>query len=155
MTRDQATAVISILNAGFPRETIEPQTAQLWINYLQDLDHPDAALNVAKGFVFNGDRWPTIREFRQAYASEQERLAPRLGQIEEAPPARGVPEWVAVWRKLRTDGDFRPLPQQPGWDLAPTGRVEQDEYQRILEELKQQPGGLNRWIVDNRIGRPL
>lgn len=139
MNGQQAGEIMAILTAIFYRETIERETVAWWVDQISRLDNYRAAFSVAEGFGLNADRFPSFREFKQAYQAENDRLRPQLAQIEErAETGRGIPDWVPVWKWLRHNGDFRPLPQQPGWDIA-SERIERAEYQRLAAEHKQAP----------------
>lgn len=67
MNQAEATQCVAYLNAAFPRDALEPESFSIWVSEIMELGHAEAGLDAAKTIARNGDRFPTIKEFRQAY----------------------------------------------------------------------------------------
>lgn len=88
MTLEQAGQVVGWLNAAFPRDALEAESAAIWITEVAELPHYDAALDAAKRIGRNGDRFPSLKEFRQAYRQAFDR---QISGRELDAPDDGVP----------------------------------------------------------------
>ncbi len=121
MKRSEAAHVMKILVAGFPREAIEPETAALWIREFDSLESPVAAAEAAVTIVRSGDRFPTIREFRQAYRATARLLAPPA--LEEG-PREPMPVDARTWLErnvpaaaaLEVTEKIKPRPVWARWE---------------------------------------
>lgn len=107
MKREDAGDVLAYLNAGFPRDALEPESAMVWIREIEELPSYTAALNAAKTIVRNGDRLPTIKEFREAYRIERDRM-PRPPELDIviAPPSPEAHEMLA---RIAAEDVLRPV----------------------------------------------
>ena len=73
-TTDEAGKALAYLNAAFPRDALEPESAAIWVAEIEELGHAPSALEAARTIGRNGDRFPTLREFRQAYRAAFDRF---------------------------------------------------------------------------------
>jgi hypothetical protein len=67
VTTEQAGRVLARLVAGFPREALEPASAELWIAELSALPDAEAAVDAASEILHRCDEFPTLRLFRDYY----------------------------------------------------------------------------------------
>ena len=132
MKRNDATRIISYLNAGFPREVLEGPSFAVWRADLELLADAEVGVEVAKRWVRNNDLMPTIHQFRLGYRQVAEQRQPR--QIEEAPPKRGRerPEWVNVFCWARSEGETRWFPQQRDEGDLTREMMPQRDYELLL-----------------------
>lgn len=123
MNQAEATHAVAYLNAGFPRDTLEPESFAIWVGEVMELPHAASALDAAKVCVRQGDRFPTIKEFRTAYRQAFDR---HMAGRELEAPDDGVPpppEAVEAMRRMMDDGlksvDDLPaterMPARPVW----------------------------------------
>lgn len=73
MTEAEAGRIVAWLNAAFPRDALEPESFAIWVTEVGDLGHYESGLDAAKTIGRNGDRFPTIKEYRAAYRQAFER----------------------------------------------------------------------------------
>lgn len=117
MTVEEAGKVVAILNAGFPREALEPETFVLWASEVAILEEPELAIAAARLIVRNADHFPHLKEFRTVYRGVVERRdADERQRIRALPegPRPEIPEFVHVWwwaTNLRADRVTRRFPQ--------------------------------------------
>lgn len=127
MNQTQATHVVAYLNAGFPRDTLEPESFAIWVGEVMDLPSGEAGLDAAKVCVRGGDRFPTIREFRTAYRQAFDRMM--AGRELEAPIVVAQPpaEFIELWDRVKREGigrDFDSAVQHTSTaDLPATDRM--------------------------------
>jgi hypothetical protein len=99
---DEAAQVLSLLTAGFHRESLEEATIELW---LEVIEPQDAALatKVALDWIKNEDRFPTVSQFRHAYHVARRQADPHeLSAAHDVPADLGLggsecPQWVMRW----------------------------------------------------------
>lgn len=135
MTPEQAGKALGILTAGFPRDALEPESAQLWIAEVALLTSPEVAIEAARLVVRSGDRFPTVKEFRQVYHAVNARHAEAIQKLPVPALSTQVPEWVYVWwwARLTTGHEaWRPFPQQEGAELDPDV-LSVSEYEELRE----------------------
>lgn len=124
MTIEEAGHVVAYLNAAFPRDVLEPESAAIWIREVSELHSYDAGLEAAKLIGRNGERFPTIREFRLTYRNVWDRIKPR--ELELTPMREPVPEEVQEWLRAKGMGSFEEVfemfppatervPERPVW----------------------------------------
>ena len=105
MTVEEATRAVAYLNAYFPNESVEPETFRVWVEEVVMLRHPEQAMEAARLIGRGGNRFPSMREFRETYRQQVERM-PRPREIEPvASGPRKIPDSVREWmtgRGLRT-----------------------------------------------------
>lgn len=103
MTTAEAGQVLAFLNAAFPRDALEPESAAIWVREIASLRDATAAQAAARTIGRNGDRFPTLKEFRATYRTEHETLMSgrQLAEPVGAPPP---PEAVAMLARMRTQG---------------------------------------------------
>lgn len=121
MKRSEAAHVMKILVAGFPRETLEPETVALWIRELDALDSPTAATEAALITVRSADRFPSIKEFRWTYRATARKLAPpALEAGEREPMPLDARTWlernVPVPAPLEISEKIKPRPVWARWE---------------------------------------
>lgn len=136
MTTAEAGQALAYLNAAFPRDALEPESAAVWVREIAELKNPEAALEAAKLIGRGSDRFPTIKEFRQAYRQAADRMKPREldWQREEMPES--VKAWMADRGITRADlargtmrivadiRETRSMPARPVWDRARRRQME-------------------------------
>jgi len=83
VTTAEATHVVQILSAGFPRDAIEVETAAVWIGEIARLGRPDAAVEAARLIIRIADRFPSFKEYRDTYRSTLDRM--NVGREVEKP----------------------------------------------------------------------
>lgn len=102
MKESEAIEVLRLLAAGFHRESIEPETMQLWVEVILPMDAA-LATAVAMGWIKNQDRFPTISQFRHGYHVERRRVGePELSAAHDVPADLDLgksecPQWVKRW----------------------------------------------------------
>jgi len=123
MTRQQAAQVVAILTAGFPNDVLEAVSVDLYVQELALLQDPVVGIEAARVVVREGDRFPSLKAFRQVYHSLNARRREQIPKLPEPSlPSTRPPDWVQVWwwTRMTTDHkDWRPFPQQDGADFAP------------------------------------
>ncbi len=151
MNQTQATHVVAYLNAGFPRDTLEPESFAIWVGEVMDLPSGEAGLDAAKVCVRGGDRFPTIREFRTAYRQAFDRMI--AGRELEAPIVVAPPpqDFIALWDRVKREGigrDFDSAVQHTSTaDLPETDRMPpRPLWARHLRRARIQDGTLRLGI---------
>lgn len=133
MTSQQAAAVVAVLNAGFPRESMEPASIALYVSEIALLVDGQAGIEAARLTVRQAERFPTIKEFRQTYRSVAEARRAEVPALPEEPRFTVVPEWVSVWFwARRVKGEKRMFPQQDEHGMVPS--VSLADYERLRDE---------------------
>ncbi len=134
MTGKQASEAVAVLAAAFPAMSLEPPSVALFTSEIALLHDGDLAMEASRTIARSGDRFPTIKEFRQTYHACVARRRAGQSSLPEHGLSREVPEWVSVWWWLRkARHDYRVLPQQDGWSLS-DDRVTRDEYDGLRGE---------------------
>lgn len=103
MTEEEAGNVVAYLNAGFPRDALEPETAAIWIREVEALARYDAAKETAQKCVRETDRFPTVKEFRTTYRQTVERINAGR-ELEVGPESHLTPEEAVLVGRLRAFG---------------------------------------------------
>jgi len=92
--------VLTLLVAGFPRETIDAASETIWLKLLEDLD-AQLTTEAVLFWIKTEPRFPTMSDIRQAVrlrkgreASDQERLA-----LMRTTTPLEVPAFVKQWQK--------------------------------------------------------
>lgn len=96
MRDSEAIEVMRLLNAGFPRDSVEPETMALWMSMLCGQD-AEAATNAALRIVAAGERIPSLAQFRLAYRQQRDRQRLEIPALEEETGERRVPPEVRAW----------------------------------------------------------
>lgn len=123
MTHEEAGNIVAVLNAGFPNSTLERESVAIYAKEIALLHDYAIGTEAAWMTVRQGDRFPTIKEFRSVYRSVADRRRSEVPALEEGPRGRGIPEWVQVWwwaRHIRIPRELRDFPQQHDWHNSPT-----------------------------------
>lgn len=119
MTKAQAGRALAILNAGFPRDAVEPETAAVWVDEIGRLADAEAAEEAARTCIRGGDRFPSLREFRTTYrAAHDRRIAGR--QIEE-PQEDKIPPPPEL-RAMMARGVLKDIPESASIVLRPVAQ---------------------------------
>lgn len=119
MNGAEAGRAVAILCAGFPRDALEPTSAQLWIEEIMQLADAEAAEEAARTYIRGGDRFPSLREFRTTYrAAHERRIAGR--QIEE-PQEERVPPPPELLAKMAR-GVLKDIPESASIVLRPVAQ---------------------------------
>ena len=117
MTNGAASQIVALLDACFPSMRLPPESAVLFTQEIALLQDADTGLDAARLIARQGDRFPSIAEFRRVYRSVNESRPRTRAELEEGPRYSVVPEWVHVWWWMRhTLNDYRWLPQQEDTD---------------------------------------
>jgi hypothetical protein len=122
---DEAGEIVTILIATFHRDALEPESAVAFGKYVAErCDDPSAAFEAVGDLSRTQDRFPTFREFLDAYFAVVRRRtsdsADKRGL--PSPPVRGIPEWAHVWwwaRYERDPRELRSFPAQVNDDVPP------------------------------------
>lgn len=96
MTFEDAGRVVGWLNAAFTRDALEQESFAVWVSEVAELPSFDAAMDAAKRIGRNGDRFPTLKEFRGAYRQAFDRLLAGR-ELEQSRPMGVVPDDVKAW----------------------------------------------------------
>lgn len=125
MKESEAADIVRILTAGFHRESLDPETIQLWVEVMLPWD-AEVATKLSLHWVKNSDTFPTLNQFRRAYLGEM------LYKKDESPavpvdafglPTVNLPDWVKRWKMARAADDMRVFPEQiadgPKWHDDP------------------------------------
>jgi hypothetical protein len=131
MDIDGARHCLAVIHAGFPESVIEAETAELWLGELQRLDDFESARLTAMKLVRTGDKFPSLKAFRETYNAEARTRRALTPALKEA-RGDGVPEWVRVWGWARSEGETRPFPQQSG-HVDPLAMMSEGQYDEIRE----------------------
>jgi hypothetical protein len=67
MSKDEATALVSLMNAAWSREPIEPATFEVYVAALSQLNDPVTAKRAVEELVQAEDRLPSIAKVRETY----------------------------------------------------------------------------------------
>lgn len=113
MNNSDAANIVAYLNAGFPRDALEAESTAIWITEVADLAHPQAGLDAARSIVRGGDRFPTIREYRQAYRAAFDRLIAGRALEEPYEAVPPPPEAAATLDRLRNGTVLRSFDDAP------------------------------------------
>lgn len=107
MTEAEAGAVIALLSAAYQRDRPDIETSDALALMIADLPDPNVALEGARRIITarerRHDRFPTVREIREAYAAvergrrEAFSAARGLAEGQPAPPPR---EWFSLGARL-------------------------------------------------------
>jgi len=137
MREHEALEVVRLLAAGFHRESIEPETMQLWVEVILPMDAEQATL-VAMGWIKNEDKFPSISQFRHAYHLERRRADSQELSAAHAVPedlglsGAGCPRWVQRWlvrfRVLNAMEDWRERAAFHDWRVFPEQVVGESKY---------------------------
>lgn len=128
MKESEAAEILRVLAAGFHRESIEPETIQLWVEVIAPMD-AEMAFDVAMKWIKNQDSFPSISQFRHAYHSARRSADPhRLSAAYEVPADLGLstpttPSWVMRWlnryRAVSAVGGPRERAKFDDWRVFP------------------------------------
>lgn len=119
MTVEEAGEAVAYLNAAFPRDALEPESFQIWVTEVASLGHAGSGLEAAKMIGRNGDRFPTIKEFRQAYRQAFDRFM--AGREIEAPDdsVPPPPEAVEMLARMEAETALRSIDDLPVTESMP------------------------------------
>lgn len=149
MTPQDAGRIVTYLTAKFHRDALEAEAAIIFAKDVSLLQDYDVGIVAADELARSQDRFPTIREFRDAYHGVARRRGAERSQTHGIEPAKAsapgpTPEWVFVWswaRNRREPPDERNLPQMVDHETGlPFGRDEYmtpAEYEQLAEEWRQ------------------
>lgn len=133
MTGEEAGKVMAILNAGFPREAVEPETLAVWMAEMIELQHKPAR-SAARTVIRNGERFPTFHEFKVAYRAAATRLAPPA--ILAAPESTEMTIDAREWIDRNIPGMLRSMDDLPvSESMKPRPVWERFERRRRMEPL--------------------
>lgn len=136
MKPSEALEIVAFLNAGFPREALEGPSIQVYADEIAHLPDPRVGSEAALVTVRQGERFPTVAEFRGTYRSLADAKRADIPALPEPPRSTIVPEWAHVWWWMRrAKGDDRMLPQQDEHGFAPS--VSLAEYESLLAEWRE------------------
>lgn len=110
MTGEEAGRVIAMMNAGFPRESLEPTTIAIWVDEIQRLPNLEVALEAAHTIVRFGNRFPTLKDFRVTYFQTRDRMNAGREIEESFVPASPPPEAAEMRERLRMNTLLRDMP---------------------------------------------
>lgn len=136
MKESEAAEIIRLLAAAFHRESIEPETMQLWVEVILPYD-AGIATGVALAWVKNADQFPSISQFRHAYFGEKRRSEPELSAAHEVPAdwdlgKSSCPLWVLRWLRRAKVIDALPGPRERAafedWRVFPEQIVGDAKY---------------------------
>lgn len=123
MTDKEAEQILDWLTGCFSKR-LEENERLVWLTTLLDLD-ANRAMEIALQIGKNGERFPSVPEFRRSVRTVQTDESWREGPAEPLP----VPEWVAIWQFMRANEDTRILPQQylaPGEESMSQAEYEEE-----------------------------
>lgn len=66
MTYDEAADILDQLEAGYPRTTLDPGTAERWIESISRLDDPQRCRTIARRWAEHQEQFPTLAAFLAA-----------------------------------------------------------------------------------------
>lgn len=114
MTDREARAIVALLAAGFPAARIEQATVDVYALGLSQLDDFDTARAAATRILRDSERFPTLREIRDAYQAEARARRDLLSEERGLPrgePAPPPPEWLALGARLSPGAGSRSDPR--------------------------------------------
>lgn len=113
MTGEEAGKAVSFLNAVFPRDALEPESFAIWVAEISELGHAPSALAAARMIGRNGDRFPTLKEFRQAYRQAFDRWTAghTIGAADDAVPP--PPEAHEMLARIKNGAVLRSIDALP------------------------------------------
>ena len=134
-----ATEIVAYLNAAYPREALESETARVWVGEIAELKNAEAAREAAKLIARNDERFPSLAAFRRTYRQQADRLAPKA--IEEAPFERApldddVQQWLADRGLRGFDGVLRSVDAAPAVLPGPSRIEARPVWARHLRRVK-------------------
>ncbi len=140
----EAQFVVATLSGAFPQQRLTPENVKVYVDEIALLSDPVVASEAARQIVREGDRFPTIKDFRFVYRAVNERHASERRALEapEEEVSSRVPEWVHVWAWCRgtTDPPREPVEErtfpQVGEHYADPkrARMSADEYEALETE---------------------
>ncbi len=143
MKESEALEIMRMLAAGFHRESIEPETTQIWVELILPYD-AEVATKLALSWVRTSDTFPTINQFRHAYHGEMKRSKPIVIHDQQVKldrlglPVTDCPEWVQRYKLARAAGDMRVFPEQiadgPKWHDDPIYTLAEAEEIGIMPD---------------------
>lgn len=137
MKPSEALEIVAFLNAGFPREALEGPSIQVYADEIAHFPDPRIGSEAALLTVRQGERFPTVAEFRGTYKSLADAKRADIPALPEPPRHTVVPEWVHVWWWARRQlGDERVFPQQDEHGFAP-GSMSLQAYDELAAEWRQ------------------
>lgn len=119
MTGEEAGKAVSFLNAVFPRDALEPESFAIWVAEIRELGHAPSALAAARMIGRNGDRFPTLKEFRQAYRQAFDRWTAghTIGAADDAVPP--PPEAHEMLARIKNGTVLRSIDDLPVSESMP------------------------------------
>lgn len=128
MNEREAEQILEWLSGSFGRR-LEENERHVWLSTLVAMDATQA-MSVAITFGKNGDRFPTVPEFRRA-------MRPQTVDDDswrDLPPERvhKIPDWIHIWFwSMMTRDDHRPFPQ---FYPRPDNAITPAEYEIVKQE---------------------
>jgi hypothetical protein len=79
MKREDAAVIVATLAAGYPHESFETATLNLWTDEIASLHDADIATRLCRSLIRSEAKLPSLALFREAYMVEARREAGAAG----------------------------------------------------------------------------